>query len=65
MVALSTFVLFGVVGPAFIWQRYLNPLLRAGGVFRKVEPLNNGNCQTIQELEGCESTVSESHLSIM
>lgn len=53
--SIALVVLVAVVGS--VYQLILAPVIHVGGVFRKVDPLNNQNCQFVPELEGCEKMV--------
>lgn len=48
----TTVVAVAVLGS--LYQLWLGPLIHTGGVFRKVDTLNNQECRAVSELEGCE-----------
>lgn len=62
MGAFSLAAVLFVVALGVLYQTAVAPLLRVGGVFRNVEPLNNQHCKVVPALEGCES---EYHLSYL
>ncbi|KAH8107861.1 hypothetical protein BXZ70DRAFT_17235 [Cristinia sonorae] len=55
--SLSVVLILLVAGLGSFYQLVVGPVIHAGGVFRKVYPLNNQNCRTVPELDGCEKIV--------
>lgn len=57
MGAFSLAAVLFVVALGVLYQTAVAPLLRVGGVFRNVEPLNNQHCKVVPALEGCEKAI--------
>ncbi|KAK7685311.1 hypothetical protein QCA50_011674 [Cerrena zonata] len=50
---------------AMFYQTVVSPLVKMGGFLHEIEPLNNRQCHSVPELEGCEKIVLFDEQSIL